>query len=243
MKDFSTDCFHINHLPNWVCPSCKRGMLEIKDKLQWTETAQSLQSHIHPEFDFDWVKLTIHGLLKCNNPRCSDTVILSANGHFDHYYDHDDHSGQESGLEIYYSPIFTHPPLNIIPIPESVPEKVREMLTNSFALFFCDDNACGNRIRSTVEVMLDELKVPTENDGKFISLSQRINKADKLDSSDKKKLTALRMLGNAATHGEGKLVRVDNLNAYKLLANVFGKLFPLEDLDDLAENIINTHRK
>ena len=67
-----------------------------------------------------------------------------------------------------------------------------------------------------------------------------INNSEELDCSSKNKLNALRLLGNAATHGEGLLLRKDNIDAYKLLKHMFDKLFPTkeDDLDGLSAGII-----
>lgn len=89
--------------------------------------------------------------------------------------------------------------------------------------------------------MLDVLKVPDKSaEGKFISLATRVENINDISQSLKDKLNALRLLGNAATHGEGLLRRKDNVDAYKLLAHVFDKLFPTEEdeLDVLSAGII-----
>jgi hypothetical protein len=241
MDEFLRERFDVGHLPQWSCPTCKRGILEVKEKLKVEETAETLNSHDHPEYDYEWVTYTIFGALNCNNSRCSETVIISGTGKYDEYSYNDDYGQYQQQFYISFKPIFIYPSLNIFNVNHSVPIQVSQMLSNSFALFFCDDNACGNRIRSTVEVMLDALNVPSVNSAdNFISLVKRIESIEGIDEALKRKLNALRILGNAATHGEGKLKRKDNLDAYKLLAHVLEKLYPAmeDELNKLSESII-----
>ncbi|ABS07033.1 hypothetical protein Shew185_0879 [Shewanella baltica OS185] len=90
-------------------------------------------------------------------------------------------------------------------------------------------------------MMLDVLEVPDKCDnGNFMPLAKRLEKINDISLPLKNKLTALRLLGNAATHGEGLLCRKDNVDAYKLLAHVFDKLFPAKEneLDVLSASII-----
>lgn len=238
MDEFIKESFNINSFPQWNCPTCKKGVLEVNGDLKKEETAETLNSHNHPGFDYEYVSYTVFGTLKCNNSRCSEKVVISGNGRQEEAC----YTGQDGEYEevshFIIKPIFMHPPINIFAVNKTVPQEISKMLVKSFALFFCDDNACGNRIRAAVEVMLDQLYGPPE---KFTNLFDRINSIQGLEATYKNQLTALRVLGNAATHGEGKLVRVDNLNAYKLLASILGKFYPLDDLDDISINLINAH--
>uniref|UniRef100_UPI0040477047 DUF4145 domain-containing protein n=1 Tax=Shewanella baltica TaxID=62322 RepID=UPI0040477047 len=241
MDEFLRERFDVDHLAQWECPTCKKGILEVKDKLSIEETASTLTSHDHPVFDYEWVTYTINGILKCNNSRCSETVAITGTGKYDQHFYLDDHGQHQEHHYISFKPVFFYPPIKIFNVIPTVPEEISQMLLKSFALFFCDDNACGNRIRATLEVMLDVLKVPnSSDDGKFLPLAARLEKINDITQPLKDKLTALRLLGNAATHGEGLLLRKDNVDAYKLLAHVFDKLFPAteNDLDVLSAGII-----
>ncbi|WP_445772905.1 DUF4145 domain-containing protein [Shewanella sp.] len=241
MDEFLKESFDIKHLPQWECPTCKRGILELKGDLSIEETADTLTSHNHPEFDYAWVTYTITGTLKCNNARCCETVVVTGTGQHDEYSYYDGNGLQYEDCITSFKPIFFYPPVNIFKVSTNVPDEITQMLGKSFALFFCDDNACGNRIRATVEVMLDVMQIPNKPEkGTFLPLDTRIQKIDGISPSLKNKLIALKLLGNAGTHGAGTLLRKDNIDAYKLLAHVFDKLFPIkeDELDQLSAGII-----
>ncbi|WP_297893011.1 DUF4145 domain-containing protein [Shewanella sp.] len=241
MDEFIKESFSINSFPQWTCPTCMRGILEVVGELKAEETAETLNSHDHPGFDYEWVNYTVLGTLKCNNSRCSEKVVMSGTGRQEEACYIAPNGEYKEMSYFIIKPIFMHPPINIFSVNQTVPKKISQMLVKSFALFFCDDNACGNRIRATLEVMLDVLEVPDKCDnGNFMPLAKRLEKINDISLPLKNKLTALRLLGNAATHGEGLLCRKDNVDAYKLLAHVFDKLFPAKEneLDVLSASII-----
>ena len=177
MDEFIKESFDINSFPQWTCPTCMRGILEVVGELKTEETAETLNSHNHPGFDYEWVRYTVLGTLKCNNSRCSEKVVMSGTGRQEEAC-YIGPNGQYHEIAYFMvKPIFMHPPINIFHVNHAVPEMVNQMLVKSFALFFCDNNACGNRIRATLEVMLDVIDVPNKDEkGKFIHLAERLKK-------------------------------------------------------------------
>jgi hypothetical protein len=78
--------------------------------------------------------------------------------------------------------------------------------------------ACANRLRASVETLLNELKIPTQGTSKKakvfdLNLSQRIDEFKKLDPSQAPTLDALRVVGNVGSH-EGTLIQGTILDAY-----------------------------
>jgi hypothetical protein len=99
------------------------------------------------------------------------------------------------------------PPL--FPIPESLPWGIKSELRVSFGLYWADNSACVARLRTAVEAMLDDQKVPRKgksNKDKIIrlDLSSRIDAfANNATGSDAKDLLhGLRNIGNLGTHGD-----------------------------------------
>ncbi|MPY24530.1 DUF4145 domain-containing protein [Shewanella sp. YLB-07] len=243
MKEFSNRAFNVKHVPQWECPTCQKGLLEVSGSLKLEEQADTLHSHDHPEYSHEWVSFTVQGALKCNNRRCLEHVMMVGNGSVDleQYYDE---RGQTQGeYHTYCEPKYFQPHLKIFNIPEYVPQNIAAMLDKSFALFFCDSDSCGNRIRACVEVLLEEVGIPKLNEKqKFVSLDSRIKQLAEKDDEVKVLLLAIKWLGNIGTHGADDLSRKDTLDAYKIMQRVFEFLFKPEDdhseIHELAVRIV-----
>lgn len=64
-------------------------------------------------------------------------------------------------------------------VPQDAPEKVRQVLQQAFQLFWGNTAACANRLRVTVELLLDHVPIQRKKkgaNGRFFNLSlhQRI---------------------------------------------------------------------
>jgi len=108
----------------------------------------------------------------------------------------------------------------IIVIPKGVPKAVKRELQLSFELFWLDHGACVNRLRVSLERLLDELKVPKKaktTKGKFedLTLHKRIEKAKLDDDGIKEFLMAVKWVGNIGTH-DGEVDVDFLLNTYAL---------------------------
>src|SRR5688500_18936051 len=76
----------------------------------------------------------------------------------DRHYDEQD--GEAGDYEAHYVPKFFTLAPRRVDSPEARPETVVTELLASFQLFWCDALGCTNRIRSAVEKLLTEQKVP-----------------------------------------------------------------------------------
>jgi hypothetical protein len=144
----------------------------------------------------------------------------------DRYYD--ERLGDCGDYEKYYrSLFFTESPL-LVEIPEATPEPVVTELLASFQLFWCDPLACTNRIRSAVEKLLTEQKVPqtTGMKGKrhFLKLHNRIEKYHAKRSHIADALMAVKWIGNAGSHSSSVTIE-DALDGYELMDWVLGSLY------------------
>lgn len=138
----------------------------------------------------------------------------------------------------YYSPTFFQPALPIINIPDSAefPLEVRKMLQKSFLLFWCDYDACANRIRATLEVLLDAMNIPRrlgENQKRDMSLHDRIEKIDPASGPGlaevKKLIMAVKWLGNAGTHEPEGLEREQLILGYKMMELCLQRIYMQTD--------------
>jgi hypothetical protein len=222
------DCnFTKEAFPEWMCPTCNKSVLEY-DAKKFTsfETAMSLQDRECEAFEYDWIKFRFNAVLTCSNKRCKDQVSVVGIGQLDC-----DRGLNEMGEfnEDYYEKFeakFFIPSLNLILVPDNVPNRVKAALDQSFELYFCDSDSCGSRIRTCIEVLLDELKIPnTSPNGKFVSLHSRIEQLSSQFNNIKQQLKAIKWLGNTGTHSKSCLSKKDTLDAYAILKYVLDELY------------------
>jgi len=227
--------FAEQYLPPLVCPTCLKGeLLFDAEKFHFTETQESKNSHSHPQFDHEWIRYNFIGALACNNSTCQEIVTMIGSGRIvdGSYFDEESESYQhESQRE--FSPLYFNPPLQLFPIPATCPKPVRDEVEKSFALFFADKSASANRVRSTVELILDEkkvkhIKVVTEKSGikkrKTLTLHPRIKEFGIRQPDIAEHLLAIKWIGNPASHAE-KIYERDLLEAYELLEYSLVKLY------------------
>ena len=123
------------------------------------------------------------------------------------YVDEDVYSGPGLVEVLRVRGMFPAPPL--FRVPACVPNKVAEQLELAFQLFWTDVSSCVARLRTGVELMLDEQKVAKERLSQKTQKMERITLHDRIvlfgqqatgaDASDP--LHALRNIGNLGTHG------------------------------------------
>ncbi|RYD85920.1 MAG: hypothetical protein EOP84_00775, partial [Verrucomicrobiaceae bacterium] len=67
-------------LPNWGCPTCGKGHLQVvKAALKIEETGPSIKSRDHEAFEPDWISKRFVGLLKCNFGLCEEIATVGGN--------------------------------------------------------------------------------------------------------------------------------------------------------------------
>jgi hypothetical protein len=166
--------------------------------------------------------------MKC--PECKEPVGVSGRYKVTEAIDESVREGEPA---LYYfkefrPEFFTESP-QIFRLPSVAPAGVLEDLTASFRLFWGDTEACGNRIRSAVENLLNDQGVRRTNQGKGgkrirLSLHSRIvefrNRQRELGNA----LMAVKWIGNAGSHTQS-LTRDDLLDGYNLLDHVLEELY------------------
>jgi len=195
------------------------------------------------EFSFSEVdrEYKFVGFLECNNYKCKEifSIVGILNREPDEPYE--DNSGQLSqDLFNSYSPEFISPPIEIIELKKEYPKAVNNALYESFKLFFTDNEACANKIRTAVELLLDENGIENK---KGIRLNDRIIKFKKIDPKNGELLEAVKWIGNYGSH-QDKIIRKDVLDGYELLKAVLDNLYDNESEKlRLKAERINTNQK
>jgi hypothetical protein len=148
----------------------------------------------------------------------------------------------------YYVPQFFYPALKIIDIPrsDSVSGDMVQAVAASFLVFWCNLDACANRLRTAIELLLDAMGVgrkvkPTAP--KELTLHQRLERIDSAQYPNVQgMMQAIKLVGNDGSHELGQVSRKDVLDCYEILEHVLELVYPppskTEYISRLAKKLI-----
>lgn len=211
--------------PSWLCPTCQSGNLSLaKDGLKYSEPGYSKAARSEDPWEPDWIEERFSALLNCANTMCGEVVAVVGRTH--HVEDHD-WDKQEQHWAREFQPTFLTPPPPVFPIPTECPEAVSDELRKAFALLWSDAGSCANRLRTAVEVLLTDRKVPGKRRSKKnrkwvrMDLHSRVEKFREKDSETAEYLLAIKWLGNVGSHTDLDALTVDDLlNGFELFEHV-----------------------
>lgn len=219
--------FADNKIPDWICPHCKIGVLKL-DNFKAKETALSKSWHSHEDWEPEFIRYTFSGSLICD--KCEEFVAFLGNGNeeFAHYYDQYSNDYIEENYSS-YSPKYFYPTLQLFDLNKNCPDEIEDVINESFALFWNDLTSCANKIRVSLELLMDEFKVKksfinNKRKRQKLTLHKRIEEFKSIQPEIADYLLAIKWIGNAGSH-IGKLEKIDILETYELLELSLNKLF------------------
>ena len=233
--------------PSWPCPACEIGTVALLDgSLTIVETGPSKEAHDHEAWEPTWIEERFIAMLTCNNVNCKESVAVS--GRTRHVEEHD-FERQEQNWTRLYQPEFFSEALPVFPIPENCPDPIEHELKRAFSLIWSDIGSSANRLRSAIEVLLDERRIrktTLNSSGKRIPLTlhQRIAlfRIKNIDAAVP--LEAVKWLGNVGSHASLDTLTIDELlDGFELFEHAIERVYVRRDeqLRKLA-GVINKHR-
>jgi len=208
---------------------CNSVSLEIiQEKLFVEETGTSKAMRAEDEYwEVEWINLDFIGALKCRN--CSNYTMFGGVGNVEHFVDYDQITGEmDEGYYNSLKPRYFQPPLYLFTIAEDCPQIVKDEIISSFKLFWFDLSSCANKIRISLELLLNHEKVKrfiiSKGKRNKITLHNRIAEFKKKKPEVASYLEAIKWIGNSGSH-IGNLRRIDLLEAYELLEHSLNKLY------------------
>lgn len=200
----------------------------------------------NPEFEPEWIEYIFNCVFECNNDRCDGKVLCTGRGSVDVDIEVDDNGQQYQEYNDYYRPLYFHPNLKLIILPDSTPYEVKDLLNESFRLFFTSPASAANIVRKSIEEILNDLKVgmpiiKNDDEKTFINLDKRINKLSENFESLKNRFFAIKWLGNAGSHSGDGITADDAMDAYELVEDLLLKIYGSKDDElNMLANKINT---
>lgn len=221
-----------SRLPAWLCPNCLIGHLKFKsDKdTQGHETERSRKHAASQEYAPDYVEHRFSAIMHCDNTACREVVsVIGTREGFDDYRPED---GDDQWTERLHVEAVIPAPVPIS-IPTNVPASIRTPIEAAATLHWINPASAGNALRQAVERYLDFKGVkaneykPNAQPGKKrrrMSLGERFADYEGRLKGDSTFLSAIRWLGNVASH-EGDLDRDHVLTAFEMLDAIIQKQF------------------
>lgn len=188
----------------YACPTCNVGFL-VPDKstFQTIEPPYSELAQSMDEWDPDWIIYRFTLKCVCNKKDCGEVAFVSGSGSVDQRYD-------STGQVEWYNRFSIHsfyPAPKLCYIPPDTPMDVERLLKKSFDLYWTDVSAASNALRASLEALLDELKVPSQevtNAGRTVrmTLHRRIEVWSATHKDFAELCLALKEVGNLGSHGD-----------------------------------------
>jgi len=234
------------NLPRFHCPRCSKGRLHARQDYVEAQPQYSKDECNHPDWEPGWDVERFHMTMQCNESVCGEIVVISGDITVAEYYDGEIDSWALVAL-LRPRSFFPAPP--IIVCPKEVPALVVDQLKVSFQLFWVDLNACANRLRISVELLLDHFGIPRTTITKKakqerLDLHGRIAIFDKTSPEHAPTLTALRLIGNLGSHGED-VNREALLDAFEIYEHSLAELCGQRSarIDQLRKKLIASKGK
>ncbi len=203
-RDLWSGTYDRNHFPSFPCPMCSTGNAKLDpESIDATEPAYSAKNRDDADWEPSWDIERFSLKLTCDSPKCGEVLVVSGDTSLSECFDEEDNR-QVFFAHLHPRAMFPAPVL--ISIPEKAPSAVSENIRLASSLYWMDPSSSANRLRASVEFLLDFLEVPRESmqDGKAkrLDLNGRIAFYEKVNAEHASSLTALRMVGNLGSHGE-----------------------------------------
>lgn len=207
---------YLDHgLPAFPCPGCQNGVLRL-DRDTLREAYEPVK-----ENDYYGQRGRFSGLLFCSSKWCGH--VISIGGDLISGWDYDQNGDQIDLTYFYPRALVSGVP--VITIPTKTPEKVEQPIRESFSLLWADRGAAANKLRISVERILDHYNVPDKsNNGWRLSLDKRIHAFESVAGEHHDTLDALRVVGNRGSH-EGHVDFETMLDSYEIYEDALQDLF------------------
>lgn len=217
--------FPLDDPPLFPCPHCSKARLALEEAGTHQEEPQySKALRKDADWDPEWITQRVALRLKCTDKKCGEVVFVSGEIVFSDVIDDDG----DWSVEERFVPRSMVPAPPIIAIPGEVPRTVSVHVESAFELYWVDLGASANRLRTSVEVLLDDFKIPREGkrkNGKTyrLSLEARAEAFKLIDSDHATTFDALRVVGNLGSHGE--VYRQPLLDAFAIYEDALRELY------------------
>lgn len=219
-----------NKVPKWMCPHCNEGYLKKKEKLlRYIESKKNEEIQRNPEFEPDWLEFFLSGFLECD--ACNEKTAVIGTGTYEHFEEHYNEVEGRQWQELAFMPEYFIPTVHIFKIPCATPDNVKEALIKSFSLAWCDFSSAANKLRISIEKLVDHLdeNITAENlNGKIEQLVGKKNPNREKNQDIAIMLKAIKWIGNDGSHSKVRLNEYDVAFGYAVMEKILNHLYKKE---------------
>lgn len=233
-----------------TCPKCQKSRLEPLNYAEViTKEGKKMQKVSGYPFGFDY---NFVGILKCSNQKCLRIVNVSGivtKGNEAHGYDE---NGEYYEFEYnIFRPQHFSPNLRYFKIHPEIPKHIAETIDLAFYHYFYDFNASANKVRTVIELILDDIKAPKKRQNsrktkmvKLNTLHDRIEHFSKRNKFIGTLMLANKYIGNEGSH-KGEVKKEELLSSFDNLEEIIDKIYVKNSnkLLKKANQIISEKRK
>lgn len=237
MSDSLFKSFTQNNCPCWRCPDCFNETLAIVPESFFKADSGETTRCKHEEwFWVDHVRLVFSCTLLCQRKECGATVAVTGKGWTEEENYYDQNNQVQTNYPDWFRAKTFYPPLPLFIPPAGCPESVLDQLASVSSLLTGHPTAAANAIRSLIEALLDDLSVPRQDvrpgkSPRTMTLHERLDKHKSIIGAHHDGLMALKLFGNAGSHG-GVLIKQKHLeDACQVLEQLIMQLYrPYSDV-------------
>jgi len=233
LREFGASIEGETNWPRPICPTCDRGHIGFGEP---TTNESGETRHLHGEdwFDPEYIVGSFEARAVCENASCGQ--VVTALGAYKVVQTTDPNYERMEYRHIYQVEFFS-PPLTLLPLPEEVPEAVREAVERAAKILFAEPGLAATALRTSVERFLTSEGIEARSPaGHFVNLDTRI-KAWNTSASRKRAadlFLAVKWIGNEGTHEVSDLVVGDVVDGLEFIDEAFHGLYVGPDLDARA---------
>ncbi|WP_370425508.1 DUF4145 domain-containing protein (plasmid) [Pantoea vagans] len=188
--------FTHDQCPDWLYPSCYNQTLRIQAGSFHFDTSVATKKRVSSDdFDPGDVSYVFSGLLECTKLGCLETIAVSGEGLCDQKVLKSREGIEIDVIDTFRAKVFI-PPLPLFIEPEGCPPDIKSQLNVISSLQTLNSAAAANAIRRLLEILMDVMDVP---DAKNLHL--RIEQGLHIFGHDSAAIHALKVVGNAGSHG------------------------------------------
>lgn len=230
---------------DYPCPLCNSNLKLLRELNE--EITPAGKDDLENRYPYG-IDYKFSGLLKCIKPSCGHIISMVGSIEADIKNQLYDDENIFVGEEIFsnYIPKFFHPNLRMFSLNPKLSDEVKEQLNLSFANYFHDLSSSANRLRTAVEILLDDIKAPKYHITKkkkrhyFNSLHSRIKNFKKKNKTVSKLLLAIKFIGNEGSHNGGGITLEDILDGYEIIELVIKLVYGdgSQEIHNIAEEIL-----
>ena len=235
----------LDAIPGLPCPRCAIGKLKLApDGLRVAEPQYSIDYNRAPDWEPDNRIVRWSATLKCDEAQCGEIVELIGDTESVEVEVETAPGRHDWGVEEMLRIQAAYPPPPLFRISETVPYKVNSQLKLAFRMYWTDVCACAARLRTAVEAMLDDQKVPRERKtakGKMVRMNLQERISHFAQASDgaphQDQLEGLRNIGNLGTHGGDDVTDGDLFDAIDVLEFVLTGVYDTRIIKGKAKKL------